>query len=116
MIARVFFIIVALIFIFIIISRVKKKRFFEKESFVWLLGSTLCLVLSIFPKTIDFISNLLGIYYGPSLLFLISIMFVLLLLFRQSEQVSLLKEQVKHLGQKIVVLEKIIEEKDKDNK
>lgn len=96
-----------------VLSKVKKKRFFEKESFLWLLGSVIGMVLAIFPNIIDELSNLVGIYYGPSLLFLVAIIFILYLLFRQTEQVSLLKEQVKHLGQKVVVLEKLLEE-DKD--
>lgn len=110
MINRIFFATIGICFMVMVLLKVKKKRFFEKESFLWLIGSLIGVFLAIFPKTIDYISSLVGIYYGPSLLFLVAIIFILYLLFRQTEQVSLLKEQVKHLGQKVVVLEKLLEE------
>lgn len=110
MINRIFFAIIGICFMIMVLLKVKKKRFFEKESFLWLIGSLVGVFLAIFPKTIDYLSGIVGVYYGPSLLFLVAIIFILYLLFRQTEQVSLLKEQVKHLGQKVVVLEKLLDE------
>ena len=113
MLTRLFFIFIALIFMCLVILKVKKKKFFEKESFLWVIGSILALILSVFPNIIGWISKMVGIEYPPSLLFLLAIIFVLFLLFRQSEQLSLLREQVKDLGQRVVVLEKILEENEK---
>jgi len=112
MVTSIFFIIIAIFFMCLIISKVKKKRFFEKESFLWVLGSVVVVILAIFPQLIIYLSNLVGIEYPPSLLFLVAIVFVLYLLFRQSEYVSLLKEQVKDLGQQVVILEKRLDEKE----
>lgn len=112
MLASIFFVVVAIIFMCLVLAKVKKKRFFEKDSFLWMLASLFLLILSIFPNSIIYLSKLVGIDYAPSLLFLLAIIFVLYILFRQSEQVSLLKEQVKDLGQRVVILEKIIDEKD----
>ena len=112
MVTSIFFIIVAIFFMCLVISKVKKKRFFEKESFLWVLGSLVVLILALFPKLIIYLSDVIGIEYPPSLLFLVAIVFVLYLLFRQSEQVSLLKEQVKDLGQRVVLLEKILDEEE----
>lgn len=112
MVTSVFFVIIAICFMCLVVSKVKKKKFFERDSFLWVLGSVLVLILAIFPNLIVYLAKLIGIEYAPSLLFLVAIVFVLYLLFRQSEQVSLLKEQVKDLGQRIVILEKTIEEDD----
>lgn len=112
MVTRLFFIFIALSFLVVVVKKVKKKKFFERESFLWVVGSILALILASSPYIIIRISKIIGIEYAPSLLFLISIIFVLFLSFRQSEQVSLLKEQVKELGQRIVVLEKLIDEKE----
>lgn len=114
MITSLFFVCVAIIFMILIIYKVKKKRFFEKESFLWVIGSIFVLLLAIFPNFIGKVSRIVGIDYPPSLLFLVATIFILVLSFRQSEQVSLLKEQVKDLGQRIVVLEKIIEKKENE--
>lgn len=113
---RIFFIIISLLFSTIVINKVKKKRFFEKESVLWLVGSIIMLILAIFPSLVGQLSQLIGIDYPPSLLFLVAIIYTLYLLFRQTEQVSLLKEQIKELGQKVVVLEKLLEEKNDEEK
>lgn len=110
MVTRIFFIIVAIIFMTTVLSKVKKKKFFERESFLWFLGSVLALVLAIFPNLIKIIARLTGIEYAPSVLFFGAIVFLLYLVFRQSEQVSLLKEQTKDLGQRLVVMEKLLKE------
>ncbi|MDU4937990.1 MAG: DUF2304 domain-containing protein [Clostridium sp.] len=114
--ASIFFIGIGIIFLMIVISKVKRKRFFEKESFLWVVGSICLLFLAIFPGIISYLSDLVGIEYPPSLLFFIATIFILYLLFRQSEYVSLLREQVKELGQRIVVLEKVIEEEKQNEK
>jgi hypothetical protein len=100
-----FFISLSVCLILYIYTRVKKKLFSEKESFFWVLGSFLILLLSIFPKSIDYFSAILGIAYPPSLLFLISILFVVFLLFRQNQIISVMNERIKELGQMVSLLE-----------
>ena len=62
MINRIFFAIIGICFMVMVLLKVKKKRFFEKESFLWLIGSLIGVFLAIFPKTIDYISSLVGIW------------------------------------------------------
>lgn len=107
---RIFFIIISVIFSTMVIMKVKKKKFFEKDSFFWLLGTIVMMLLAVFPSLVSRLSIIIGIEYAPSLLFLVTIVFIMYLLFRQSENVSKLKEETKELGQRIVVLEKILEE------
>ena len=114
MATRIFFGVIGILAMFLVLSDVKKKKFFEQESFFWVLGALVVLILALFPGLIILLANLIGVEYAPSLLFLIAIIFILYLLFRQSKQVSLLKEQVKDLGQKLVVMQKIIDEKERE--
>lgn len=116
MLTRVFFGVIGILAMILVLSDVKKKKFFEQESFFWVMGAVVVLILALFPGIIILLSNLVGIDYAPSLLFLLAILFILYLLFRQSKQVSLLKEQVKDLGQKLVVLQKMIEEKENNDR
>ncbi|MGL5150851.1 MAG: DUF2304 domain-containing protein [Clostridium sp.] len=108
--ATLFYIVIAILFMVIIISNARKKKFFVKESFLWVVGCIPVLFLAIFPNSIKVISNFVGIDYAPSLLFLIGILFVMYVVYRLTEQVSLLKEQNKEIAQRIVVLEKEFEE------
>lgn len=113
MATRIFFGVIGILAMVLVLSDVKKKKFFEQESFFWVIGALVVLILALFPGLIILLANLIGVEYAPSLLFLIAIIFVLYLLFRQSKQVSLLKEQVKDLGQKLVVMQKIIDENER---
>jgi hypothetical protein len=76
---------------------VKKNIYFEKESIFWLLGAFFMLLLAIFPKFIDFLASSLNISYPPSLLFLLSIVFIFAILFRQSQQISILHTKMREL-------------------
>lgn len=114
MATRIFFGVIGILAMVLVLSDVKKKKFFEQESFFWVIGALVVLILALFPGVIILLANLIGVEYAPSLLFLIAIIFILYLLFRQSKQVSLLKEQVKDLGQKLVVMQKMIDEKERE--
>lgn len=97
MVNNYFFIFISLILIFYLILKVKKNIYFEKESIFWLLGAFFMLLLAIFPKFIDFLASSLNISYPPSLLFLLSIVFIFAILFRQSQQISILHTKMREL-------------------
>ncbi|MDD5793395.1 DUF2304 domain-containing protein [Clostridium sp. HCP1S3_B4] len=113
---RIFFTILSLIFSVLVICKVRKRRFFEKDSFMWLIGCFVMLILGLFPTIVIRFANIIGIEYAPSLLFLVAIVFAMFLLFRYSQEVSKLKEETKELGERIVVLEKLLDEKQNEKK
>lgn len=103
---NIFFIILGLISITYVYKKVKKNLFSEKESLLWMIGAILVLLLSIFPKIIDSIATLLDIKYSPSLLFLLSSLFLVYMIFRQSQDISQLNSKVRELAQKNAIIEK----------
>ncbi len=66
------------------------------------------LCLSLFPVIFIKLSLLLGIVYPPSLLFLLSIVFVVFVSFRQDQEISQLSERVNELAQRNALLEQAI--------
>ena len=90
--------------------KVRKKQLAEKESMLWMIGGVLIVIISLFPKGIDYISKLVNIDYPPSLLFLLGIVFCLGLILRITVYVSVLKEQVKELAQVNAILQKEVYE------
>jgi hypothetical protein len=105
MINKIFFAVVGLLVVVIVFSSVKKKKFSEKESFFWMLLSIGMLILAIFPSIIPYITNLVHIEYPPSLLFLIAILFIILIIFRLTEYISTMREQLKDLSQNFALME-----------
>lgn len=101
---QVFFIIISLIIILYIGTTVRKGRLSIKESFYWITGSVFVLVLAIFPKTLDYVAIWLKIDYPPSLLFVLSILFLLLINFRYARIISQQQTKIIELAQNIAIL------------
>lgn len=111
---RVFFVMLGLMLIYYIFSKVKKNLFSEKESFFWMVGVLGILQLSLFPYSIDLLAKWLNIQYPPSLLFLLTSIFILFILFRVTQQISSLNEKFKELTQRSALLENRIRELTED--
>lgn len=103
--SELFFAIIGLVFMWIVLHSVRKKRFFEKYSFYWFLLACAMLLLSIFPYTIKRFAAAVEVEYAPSLLFLVAIVFMLGIIFNLTQQVGLLREQNKDLAQSMAVLQ-----------
>lgn len=101
---NVFFIIVAIISIFYILYEIRREKLSISDSMFWLLGCVIIAILSIFPGIITSISNLVGIEYAPSLLFLIAIISLLGLIFKQVKRITKLEEKITDLAQNIAIL------------
>lgn len=99
-----FFIVLSIIVVFYVINIVRKKKFSIKESFWWVLASLLMLLLSIFPYSIDFVASKLNIAYAPSLLFVLCIIFLLFINFRDAKRISELQMKVVELGQELAIV------------
>lgn len=104
-----FFIILALIFMVYIFNMIKRKQFSIKESMFWVVGTFAILIFAIFPKAIDKIALKLNVNYPPSLLFLVGIMFLLFINFRNTKKIIKQGEKIIELAERCSILEFEIE-------
>lgn len=112
---RIYFIIVAIAAIIYVISVVRKNKFSIKESFWWMMASFVMLIFAIFPKIFDNLAVFLGISYSPSLLFLVCIVFLLFINFRNSKRIAEQQEKITDLAQNIAILRENIGRNKKDD-
>lgn len=109
---NLYFIILAILVIIYVFNVVRRKKFSIKESFWWVMASLLMLLLAIFPYSIDRFAKYLEISYPPSLLFVMCIIFLLFILFRNSMKIFELQTRVIEMGQELAILkEKVNREK-----
>lgn len=101
---RFYFIIVAIFSIFYVVTEVRKNRFSIKESIYWFFASIVMLILAIFPNILDGIAAYLGVEYPPSLLFVICIIFLLFINFRNSKIIANQQEKITELAQNITLM------------
>lgn len=98
------FIAIAVIIIIFIARSVKKSRLSIKESFWWMIGSILMLILSIFPGLINWTAKIFGVSYPPTILFVFCILFLIYMVFRNSKRIAIQQEKIVELSQQIAIL------------
>lgn len=109
---NIYFIIVALFLLFYVIHIVRKGKLSIKESFWWVIGALIALVLAIFPKSIDVIAKWFGVSYPPTLMFVFCILFLLFMNFRASAKVSEQNEKIMELTQQMSILKNKIDKRN----
>ena len=108
-----YFIILSIIVILYVINIVRKRKFSIKESFWWFFASIIMLLLSIFPHSIDWFAMKIGVSYPPSLFFVLCIVFLLFINFRDSKRISELQVKVVELGQELAIVKEKVNRDEK---
>ena len=111
---NLYFIILSVLVVLYVINIVRKKKFSIKESFWWFVSAVVMLLLSIFPYSIDWFAEKLGVTYSPSLLFVICIIFLLFINFRDSRRISELQVKVVELGQELAIVKEKVQSHSTD--
>ena len=88
----------------IVIELIRRGRLKEKYSLLWLLAGSMLFILSISRELLEYLSRMVGIYYPPSLLFLLAFLFLLLITLHFSVVISGLSEKNKKLAQELALL------------
>ena len=96
--------------LFLVLELIRRGRLKERYSLLWLFSSLVLLILSLSRGLLEFLSRQVGIYYPPSLLFLIAFVFLLLITLHFSAVISGLSEKNKRLAQDIALLRQALDE------
>jgi hypothetical protein len=94
-----------------ILEMVRRRKLREEYSILWLFGSVVILVLSVKKDWLEWASRAAGIFYPPSFLFLIGVLFIVLVLIHFSIAISRLHQMNKKMAQELALL-KECREKD----
>ena len=107
------FIFASLITFLFVIKKIQKHRLNIDDAIIWILWSIGLLIISIFPQIPGWISKKLGFMSTSNFIFCVFILFLYIMLFTQTAQISKLKEKQKELIQKLSIKE--YEEKKGEN-
>jgi hypothetical protein len=89
---------------------IRRRKLREEYAILWIVGSIVLLVLSIWRRSIDIAGRLFGVDYHPSVLLLGVIVAGFLLAMHFSVALSRLTEQTKRLAQELALLRREINE------
>jgi hypothetical protein len=103
-------IVVSIIYLLSIVWLIRGKRIREEYSLIWIVFGIAFLVLSIWREGLDYISELLGVAYPPTAIFLIFFMAIFLIMIQFSLIISKLSRNNSKLAQDQALLKQKIEE------
>ncbi|MGA2916375.1 MAG: DUF2304 domain-containing protein [Sedimentisphaerales bacterium] len=103
---------ISVLVLIVVFELIRRRKLKEEYSLLWLLSGLVILIISIFPDLLNIISNVLGMYYLTSL-FVISFLFLLLIVLHFSTVLSQLSEKNKELTQELSILDFKLKELDK---
>ena len=101
---NIVFIVVSLLVIIYMFISIRKNRLDVTQSFIWIVFCIIMLILSIFPKSLDWCADLLGIEYPPALFLSIGVVLLFIMNFIQSKKITELQKKVIDLGQELSIV------------
>ncbi len=113
-ILQAFLIIGTILYFIVILSFLRKKSMTLKYSLLWILGGIVMLIAAIFPGTMVFVSNLLGIELASNAVFALGLFFLMLILMSMTSIVSIQSEKIKRMTQAMALMEKRIRELEEE--
>jgi hypothetical protein len=102
----------ALLLLAVIFELIRTRRLQERYALLWLLTGSVALVLALWRQGLGKLSDVLGVSYPPSMLFLATGVFVIVLLLHYSTVISRLSDQNRILAQRLALLEGRLSETD----
>jgi hypothetical protein len=103
---------VSVLLLGIVFELIRRGRLREKYALLWLLSGVVIAIFSIFPNLLGIISKMMGLYYLTAL-FVISFLFLLLIVLHFSTVLSWLSDKNKELAQELSILDFKLKELDK---
>jgi hypothetical protein len=101
--------------ILFVISLIRKRKLREEYSILWLIGSVVLIVFSIWRRLVDIIADFVGVAYAPAILLLTGILFGVLMFLHFTVVISKQADENKTLAQEIALLKNRIDKLEKGN-
>jgi hypothetical protein len=96
-----------------VLELVRRRKLREEYSLLWLATALALIILSVSRPLLDVLANLVGIFYPPSALFLVAMVFVLFILLHFSTVLTRLTQENKENAQQIALLRWQLEQAQK---
>jgi hypothetical protein len=96
-----------------VLELVRRRKLKEEYSLLWLATAVALIILSVSRPLLDTLANLVGIFYPPSALFLVAMIFVLFILLHFSTVLTRLTQENKENAQQLALLRWQLEQTQK---
>lgn len=100
---RILLLVGALLAFWFIITRVRRNKILMQDAIYWVLLSVLLLVAAIFPGVFIRLSQALGFISPSNFVFLVIVALLLVKIFTNSIEISMLRHKVEELAQEVAL-------------
>jgi hypothetical protein len=87
-----------------VVEAIRRGRLKERYALLWLAAAGVMLLLATWRSLLDRIAVFLGVFYGPSLLFLVALLFLFAILLHFSLVISEHRDKTRRLTQHLALL------------
>ncbi|WP_349899478.1 DUF2304 domain-containing protein [Parafrigoribacterium soli] len=101
----VFGIVSALVVLAIVIELLRRRSLRERHAIWWLVAGIFTLIAGIFPATLTWAANLIGIEVPINLVFFVSIAILFLVCLQHSSELTQLESKTRALAERLALLE-----------
>ena len=101
---NIYFIVLALLVITYMFISIRKNKLSVSNSIIWIIFCIALLLLSIWPKSLDWLASLIGIAYPPALFLMIAVIILFIQNFIYSKQIENLNKKVINLSQELSIV------------
>ena len=108
---NIIFIIISLIIIIYMLISIRKSKLSVQNSFLWIVFCVVLLILSIWPKSLDWLANILHISYPPALFLTMAVVLLFIINFIYSKRIESLQKKVTDLAQELSIVKEEINER-----
>ncbi|GAA4799545.1 MULTISPECIES: DUF2304 domain-containing protein [Rothia] len=96
---NIFFLILTLCLVIMVLAQVRNQKMKEKYAALWLIVSAIIVVLTVFPRLLDWLADLVGIETPVNLLFLLAIIMLIAVTLHLTQALSRLTEDTRILAE-----------------
>ena len=107
---NIYFVILALIIVAYFIISIRKNKLSIKTSFGWIIGAIAMIILSIWPKSLDWLARFIGIEYPPALFLTLCVVILFVLDFNNSKNFAEYQMKITELAQQLTLVKANVEE------
>lgn len=95
----IFGIVGALITLAVVIEMLRRRRLRERHALWWVVAGTLALIIGVFPQTLVWASQVVGVQIPTNLVFFVSIFILFLVCIQHSAELTSLEDETRMLAE-----------------
>ncbi|WP_104192147.1 DUF2304 domain-containing protein [Cryobacterium sp. Y82] len=99
----IFGILSALVALAVVVELLRRRQLRERHAMWWLFAGTMALIVGVFPKTLEWASEVVGIDVPTNLVFFVSIAILVLVCLQHSAELTVLESKSRTLAESVAM-------------